>query len=106
MPELVKAEAAERDLEDHFVYIGMDSLDAAERFLLAAERAFESLAAMPGIGSSYRSLDPRLSGLRFFPIKGFGKYLVFYRPLAQGIEIVRVLHGARDIAAILESLRD
>jgi toxin ParE1/3/4 len=29
-----------------------------------------------------------------------GNYLIFYRPLADGIEIVRVLHGARDIDSL------
>jgi toxin ParE1/3/4 len=37
--------------------------------------------------------------MRWFPVKGFPNYLVFYRPILRGIEVVRVLHGARDIAA-------
>lgn len=35
-------------------------------------------------------------------IKGFEDYLIFYRPLADGVEIVRVLHGKRNIPTILE----
>jgi plasmid stabilization system protein ParE len=31
----------------------------------------------------------------------FRKYLVFYRPITEGIEVTRVLHGARDIDSIL-----
>ena len=34
-------------------------------------------------------------------VQGFEKHLVFYRPTEAGIEIVRVLHAARDIAAVL-----
>ena len=30
-------------------------------------------------------------------VKGFEKYLVFYRPLKDGIVVLRVIHGARDI---------
>jgi plasmid stabilization system protein ParE len=43
-----------------------------------------------------------LAELRFLPLfSPFAKYLVFYRPVANGIEIFRVLHGARDIEGIL-----
>ncbi len=37
-----------------------------------------------------------------WPIRGFENYLVFYRPIEEGIEVTRVLHGARDIRGILE----
>jgi toxin ParE1/3/4 len=36
------------------------------------------------------------------PIRGFGKYLIFYLPLEDGIEIVRVLHGPRDVQSLFE----
>jgi toxin ParE1/3/4 len=35
-------------------------------------------------------------------IPGFERYLIFYRPIPEGIEVIRVLHAARAIAAILE----
>jgi toxin ParE1/3/4 len=56
---------------------------------------------MPGIGASYEHEHPALAGLRVFPISRFKKYLVFYRPVADGIEILRVLHGARDFHGLL-----
>jgi toxin ParE1/3/4 len=37
-------------------------------------------------------------GLRSFPV---GKYLIFYRLIDEGLEIVRVLHGARNIENLL-----
>jgi toxin ParE1/3/4 len=43
--------------------------------------------------------------LRIWRIDGFPNHLIFYRPIEGGIEIVRVLHGARDIDAVLESER-
>jgi len=43
-----------------------------------------------------------MSGSRVFPVRGFGKHLVFYRPVEDGIEILRVIHGARDIEALFE----
>jgi toxin ParE1/3/4 len=54
------------------------------------------------MGSSFGSARAELEGLRVFPVKGFANYLLFYKPLPRGIELVRVLHGARDIPSILE----
>ncbi len=73
----------------------------AERFFTQAEATFKRLAAMPGMGTHYSHDHPALAGVRFFPISRFTRYIVFYRPTEDGIEIVRVLHGARDIAGIL-----
>jgi toxin ParE1/3/4 len=43
-----------------------------------------------------------LKNLRQWRIKGFTDFLIFYCPLPDGVEIVRVLHAKRNIAAILE----
>jgi toxin ParE1/3/4 len=58
---------------------------------------------MPGLGTRWASDRPRLAELRFFPVTGFPNHLLFYRPLENGLELVRVLHGARDIASLLEA---
>jgi len=73
----------------------------ARRFFAQAEATITRLAGMPGIGTRYEHEHPALAGLRFIPISRFRKYLVFYRSVADGIEVVRVLHGARDIHDIL-----
>ena len=78
--------------------------DASDRFLRAAEETFKQLAQMPGIGKKCQFINPQLVDLRQQAIKDFRKYLVFYRPTASGIEIVRVIHGARDLAAIFDEL--
>jgi plasmid stabilization system protein ParE len=44
---------------------------------------------------------PLFEGIRVFPVSRFKKYLVFYRPIEGGIEVLRVLHGARDIQGLL-----
>jgi len=41
-----------------------------------------------------RKVEELAPNLRSFPI---GSYLIFYRPVEDGIELIRVLHGARDI---------
>ena len=58
-----------------------------------------------GWGERRHSSNPLLAGLRIWRIDGFPNHLIFYRPIEGGIEIVRVLHGVRDIGAVLESER-
>jgi len=75
----------------------------AARFLVAAEATFERLAGMPGMGRPFLARRRRLAGVRVFPVRAFRKHLVFYRPLARerGVEVIRVLHAARDIGSVL-----
>jgi toxin ParE1/3/4 len=93
--------AAARDLEGHADYLGGRSLAVALRFADRVAETFRELAAMPGIGSLRPVANPALAGLRTWRVRDFGDYLIFYRPTDQGIEILRVLHGARDIDSIL-----
>jgi len=96
--------AADTDLDDQAAYLAREaSLDIALRFYDAAAVTFEQIARMPGIGERRPTANPRLEGLRVWRIQGFEKHLIFYLPAADGIEIVRVLHGARDLDCLLES---
>ena len=97
---VTKKPRAKADLLEHYVYIGEENLDAAEQFLDATEAAFAKLAAMPRMGRRWRSEDPRLDAMRVWPIPGW-KYLVFCRPVEQGIDVVRVLHGAQDVSTLV-----
>ncbi len=70
-----------------------------------AEESFELLAANPLIGQKWDSPLPKLSGIRVHGMPAaFRSYLIFYRPIEQGVEILTVLHGSRDLAAVLERL--
>lgn len=89
------------DLIGCYAYIGERNLDAAHRFRLAAEGTLAPLAKMPRVGLPYETANPRLTGLRCSRIKRFRNYLVFYIPFDDGIEVVRVLHAARDVQAVL-----
>src|SRR5262249_55547723 len=75
--------------------------ERAIRFLRAADATCATLAGMPGMGTLYEPDEPLYAGLRYFPIARHRNFLVFYRPLPDGIEVLRVLHGARDIAGAL-----
>jgi toxin ParE1/3/4 len=97
-----RRQKARQDLVDIFRYYAREAgFGVADRFFARSEAAFDRLADMPGIGTRYEHNHPALADVRYSPITGFRKYLVFYRSVADGIEIVRVLHGARDIHSIL-----
>jgi toxin ParE1/3/4 len=66
------------------------------RFLDAAEALFRQLASMPGIGERFETTNPLFEDLRCFPIPKFPSQIVYYKPLRDGIIVIRVLHGARD----------
>ncbi|MDR3632963.1 MAG: type II toxin-antitoxin system RelE/ParE family toxin [Isosphaeraceae bacterium] len=95
--------AARQDLVDiAYYYISQGTPATALRFRKKAEAAFQQLAEMPGLGTHYDHDHPALAEIRVSVLsRPFNAYLIFYRPMSAGIEIVRVLHGARDIAGIL-----
>jgi toxin ParE1/3/4 len=102
MNQVIRRRAAREDLVGiffHFVMAGSPA--AARRFREHALATMQRLASRPGMGALYNPDHPALAELRFFPVSGFKNYLVFYRTAADGIEVVRVLHGARDIHGIL-----
>lgn len=69
-------------------------MDRADEFLDRIEEKLQLLARNPGLG---RKRDELLPGLQSFPI---GNYVVFYREIKDGIDVIRVLRGSRDIEAI------
>jgi toxin ParE1/3/4 len=96
--------AAERDLDEQAEYLASHgNLELALRFYRAAEVTFELLAGRPRIGKVNQFRSRFLSHVRTFPLKGFPKHLVFYLPIEDGVEIIRVLHGARDLEILFRS---
>jgi len=57
------------------------------------DAAFDMLAEAPLAG---RARDDLKSNLRSFPVRS---YVIFYVPVSDGIEVVRVMHGRQDIGA-------
>lgn len=99
-----KREIAKTDLLEHALYIAREQPRAARKFLRRAEEATEKLAEFPGMGAVYGLTGVDLADIRFWPISGFRNHLVFYRKLESGgIEVLRVLHGARDIERALRA---
>jgi len=96
MPEITLRPQALEDIVEIFAYICQGSPKHAESFAELVRSHFERLAKRPRLGRSRPELMP---DVRSF---GVGRYLIFYLPRKHGIEVVRVLHGSRDIASILE----
>ena len=97
MPRIKKAVQAEKDIEDLWLYIVADNMLAADRVLDDTEAQCHLIATQPGMGH----LRPDLAlapDIRSFPV---GRYVIFYQTLPDGIEIVRVLHSARDLDSLL-----
>jgi toxin ParE1/3/4 len=99
---VLRTPLARVDLAGCYAYISERNPDGAHRFRLAAKATFEALAMTPGMGAPYEVTNPRLHGLRCSRVGRFRNYLIFYRPITGGIEVIRVLHAARNIRAILE----
>src|SRR5690349_15518283 len=88
---------ADRDIDDHFLYIANDRFDSAIKFLVAVRADMNKLCDMPGMGPVWGLTRSDLRDVRFWPIGGFRNFLIFHRPTKDGIEVLRVIHGARDI---------
>ena len=91
------SQAASADLDDLWVYVAQEGSEgAANRLIDSITRRFPVLLQMPQSG---RKRDEVRSGLRSHPV---GNYVIYYREMKTGIEIVRVIHGARDVAKAFE----
>jgi toxin ParE1/3/4 len=102
-PRAIKTGEALRDLLEIAGYIAEATGPASsDRFTDSAAATLERLAKMPGLGSLWRDDHPELADLRVSSVDGFRNHLVFYRPIDGGIEVVRVLHGMRDLGRLLE----
>ncbi|MFZ1492291.1 MAG: type II toxin-antitoxin system RelE/ParE family toxin [Candidatus Competibacter denitrificans] len=101
-PRIYRLARAERDLLEHFEYLLGENPEAALRFVDAVEDAYKSLVAMPLMGVARPFNKPGLDDLRMWSVPDFEKFLIFYRPRPDGIEVVRVLYGMRDIPALME----
>jgi len=89
---------AVRDLDEQARYMASASgIARALRFYEAADETFGLLLSHPRIGKLTQLTNPYLAGTRMFPLKDFAQHVVFYRQVSKGIEIVRVVHGARDL---------
>ena len=101
MRRIVKRPAAKRDLTQHFVWFAEQAnLEVARRFLQAAEKSFQDLAAMPRMGP-LKLHQGKFAGVRMWRVAGFENFLIFYRLLKDGLAIERVFHAKQDYRRVL-----
>ncbi len=102
MKSYIRRPEVETDLARYTRHIARDNPAAAVEFVHIAERAFGLIAQFPTLGRLRRWRDPRLAGVRSRPLpRPFSAWIVFYRETAEAVELVRVLHGAVDLASRL-----
>jgi toxin ParE1/3/4 len=90
---------SKRDYVDIWNDIAQDNPDAADDLLRSFDQKVTLLSDFPHLGRARPELRPRLRSI------AVGNYVLFYRPLRGGIELLRVLHGARDIGGIFRKRR-
>ncbi|MEO6710297.1 MAG: type II toxin-antitoxin system RelE/ParE family toxin [Planctomycetota bacterium] len=94
---------ADHDLDQAADFYAREAnVDVALRFLAAFDAVCTTLLQHPQSGTIVKVANPRLSGLRFCVVPGFESHLIFHISAPACVEVVRVLHGARDLARILE----
>lgn len=93
--------AADADIDEAALHIAQDSEEHALRLYDAVETTFERLRKQPNAWPLCELGHPGLQGVRRCCVSGFRIYLVFYRVEGSVVEIIRVLHGARDVPAVL-----
>ena len=103
--EVTRQPKALRDLEGQVDYFKEISIELADRFVDAIEESLRFLLANREVGQICNFIRPETVGIRVWAVHGFRNHLVFYRPTAEGIEVVRVLHGAMILKACLETSR-
>lgn len=96
MATVIWMPVADNDLLDIWCYYASKSPAVADRICHKITKRCERVAEFPESGSPRFELG---RGLRSFRV---GDYLIFYQPIRNGIEVLRILHGARDIPPIFE----
>ena len=96
MAQVFQTPQAELDLLEIWLFIAEDNEPDADRLIRRIVDRYRKLAEDPKLGRERNKLGQSVCS---WPVSN---YLVFYRPRPDGIELLRVLHGARDLEALFE----
>jgi toxin ParE1/3/4 len=91
MGRILRRPRASADVSEIWEFIARDNLERADAFVDRLDEKFRALAAQPHMGRARGELG---EGIRSIPM---APYMIFYEALSDGIVVVRVLHGARDV---------
>ncbi|MGC9943469.1 MAG: type II toxin-antitoxin system RelE/ParE family toxin [Verrucomicrobiota bacterium] len=99
-PEIILSPGVELELGAIWARIATDNPDEATRVIELARETFNILARKPGCGRLRKFRGSRLTGIRSWHISGVDNYLVFYHLIPNGIQVLHVCHGAREVEAL------
>ena len=92
------SEQSREDIFEILEYIAEENPSAAQRISVQLQTTCALIAEMPDIGVTVEYI--RQHNIRSFHVKNFQKYMIFYKQHTEGVEILRVAHGARDLPAL------
>lgn len=98
MPQVLLTSEAEESRIEIWLHVARDSPEAADRLLERVDEKCRLYATQPEMGSPRPDLGPQV---RCFPV---GNHVVVYRPIPDGIVVLLVIHGARDIPSAFREL--
>ena len=98
MARLVRTRQAEEDLIEIWTFIAQDDMAAADRLVDRIDDVCRHLAENPELGPPRPDLRPEL---RYISV---ARYLILYRITPKSVEIVRVVHGARDLPGLFRDV--
>lgn len=96
MSQYIISRPAIRDLESISAYFAEVNVEAGEKFLQGFSKRCKQLASFPNSGRIYDDLQV---GLRGLPLEG---YVILYRTIDDGIEIVRVANGRQNLQSLFD----
>ncbi|MBE9052375.1 type II toxin-antitoxin system RelE/ParE family toxin [Nostocales cyanobacterium LEGE 11386] len=100
MKQHIISPEANQDLEVIMDYFTARNIDAGEHFVDEFNKKCRYLANFPNMGRSYAHIKDYLRGL---PLDG---YIILYRVADNGIEILRVVSGYRDLESLFAESGD
>ena len=85
---------ATQDLNDIADYFATYNVRAGEKFFKSFNQKCKQLVSFPNSGKNYKEIAPDLKGI------ALSGYIIFYRTIDDGVEILRVISGRRDLPVI------
>ncbi len=102
MSKYILDPCVEDELWSIWQFIAKDNPDAATRVVEAAFKTFDTLATTPRLGRPRRFANSRVKDIRSLRIASFPNYLIFYRAIADGVQVLHVYHGAQDLERLFQ----
>ena len=96
-------EIAEADLDEQYLFLARRSVRLALRFYEAVQSTASRLANSPDLGTRLDSIMKLETNILVWKVDGFPNHLLLFLATPEGINVVRILHASRDIAAMFES---